>query len=67
MCAAGSGNPISAGLPGAMASSLGRLYDSLGINAEHMASIDVDRELISGRLAKSPTTSTTHNGHGTEG
>ncbi|MFJ9034103.1 ROK family protein [Streptomyces sp. NPDC102274] len=55
----------SAGLLGAMASSLGRLYDSLGISAEHMASIDVDRELVTGRLAESPATS--HNGHRTEG
>ncbi|GHJ37448.1 ROK family protein [Streptomyces sp. TS71-3] len=49
-----------AGLLGAMASSLGRLYDSLGVSADHMAAIEVDRGLVVERLAACPTTSTKH-------
>jgi predicted NBD/HSP70 family sugar kinase len=40
----------SAGLLGSMASSLYRLYESLGVSTSHIASIDVDRELITTRL-----------------
>ncbi|MCI2417004.1 ROK family protein [Saccharopolyspora sp. K220] len=40
----------SAGLLGAMASSLSRLYTALGVSPDHLASIDVDREQILGQL-----------------
>lgn len=40
----------SAGLLGSMASSLYRLYESFGVSTSHIASIDVDRELITTRL-----------------
>ncbi|WP_188282850.1 ROK family protein [Streptomyces sp. CBMA29] len=49
----------SAGLLGAMASSLDRHYTSLGISAEHIAGIDVDRHLVLDRLGACPATSTT--------
>ncbi|MFD9871049.1 hypothetical protein, partial [Streptomyces niveus] len=45
----------SAGLLGSMATSLGRLYDSLGVSAEDAASVAVDRDLIVRRLAECPT------------
>jgi len=53
-----SGLGDSAGLLGAMASSLGRLYDELGISAEHAATIDVDRLTVVERLAACPTADT---------
>ncbi|GHH79102.1 sugar kinase [Streptomyces sulfonofaciens] len=56
----------SAGLLGAMASSLGRLYDALGVSATHRAAIEVDRDLVIERLATCPTTSTTLNGQQAE-
>ncbi|MEU0951462.1 ROK family protein [Streptomyces niveus] len=49
----------SAGLLGSMATSLGRLYDSLGVSAEDAASVAVDRDLIVRRLAECPTAPTT--------
>lgn len=45
----------SAGLLGSMASSLGRLYDSLGVSAQDAASVAVDRDLVVRRLADCPT------------
>jgi predicted NBD/HSP70 family sugar kinase len=49
----------SAGLLGSMAASLSRLYASLGVSAPHMASIAVDRELITARLDTCRTDDTT--------
>jgi predicted NBD/HSP70 family sugar kinase len=45
-----SGLGDSAGLLGAMASSLARLYAELGVTEPDLASIDVDRERITGQL-----------------
>jgi predicted NBD/HSP70 family sugar kinase len=44
----------SAGLLGAVASSLATLYASLGVSSAHIASIQVDRELITSRLVSCP-------------
>ncbi|MEW1866431.1 ROK family protein [Streptomyces sp. NBC_00669] len=56
----------SAGLLGAMASSLGRLYGSLGISTGHVAGIDVDRHQVIDRLNTCPTTSTTQDDQSTQ-
>jgi predicted NBD/HSP70 family sugar kinase len=45
----------SAGLLGAVASSLATLYASLGVSTAHIASIQVDRELITSQLVSCPT------------
>ena len=45
-----SGLGDSAGLLGAMASSLSTLYSSLGVSSAHLTSIEVDRELIIDQL-----------------
>ncbi|WP_255955102.1 ROK family transcriptional regulator [Streptomyces odontomachi] len=49
-----------AGLVGATASSLGRLYRALGVSSAHLAGVEVDRAARVRQLAACPTTTSTN-------